>query len=127
MNATSFLIFWYMPVNGGENQTFEYLPSITKANIQDWANHSAWIQQTEHRFSALTPFTTYNVTVYVRAKGSQHVDSPYLYINVTTAEGKAFGFILIESQSSQYAPNSQILQNFRCSNGADQCQSHTIE
>lgn len=88
MNATSFLIFWYMPVNGAESQSFVYLPSITKANTNNWANNSEWIENTQHRFTSLIPFTTYNVTVYVRVKDSDHVDPPYLYINVTTAEGE---------------------------------------
>lgn len=81
-----------MPVNGAENQSFEYLPSITEANTQNWMNHSQWLQSTQHRFIGLIPFTTYNVTVYVRQKNSKHIDSPYLYINVTTAEGKPYQY-----------------------------------
>lgn len=87
MTATSFLIFWYLPTNGGENQSFEYLPSISLANEDQWSNHSTWIGNTQHRFEKLTPYTMYNVTVYVRLNGSEHVDPPYLYINVTTQEG----------------------------------------
>lgn len=85
LNSSSFLVFWYM--QGGDNKTFEYLPSISKAGNNKWANHTTWIEHTEFRFTNLTAFTTYNITVYVRIKGSQHVDTPYLSINVTTAEG----------------------------------------
>lgn len=85
LNATSFLIFWYMPTS--ENKTFEYLPSISIASTNTWTNHTKWVENTEHRFSNLMPFTTYNVTVFVRLKNTKLVDSPYLYINVTTAEG----------------------------------------
>lgn len=85
LNSSSFLVFWYM--QGGDNKTFEYLPSISKAGTNKWANHTTWIEHTEFRFTNLTAFTTYNITVYVRIKGSQHVDTPYLSINVTTAEG----------------------------------------
>lgn len=82
-----------MPVNGGAKQNFVYLPSITKANTDNWSNNSKWIDGTQHRFVGLTPFTTYNVTVYVRENNTDHVDPPYLYINVTTAEGKnSFNF-----------------------------------
>lgn len=85
-----------MPINGGENQSFEYLPSITEANTQNWMNHSQWLQSTQHRFIGLTPFTTYNVTVYVRQKNNKHIDSPYLYINVTTAEGKPNQYVSLD-------------------------------
>lgn len=87
LNASSFLIFWYMPTTIGQ-QHFEYLPSIALANTKDtWSNHTAWIENTEHRFTGLVPFTSYNVTVYARVKGSSNVDPPYLFLNVTTAEG----------------------------------------
>lgn len=76
-----------MPVNGGENEHFDYLPSISLANTDDWSNFTKWIDNTQHRFENLTAFTTYNVTVYARMNGSDRVDPPYLYINVTTAEG----------------------------------------
>lgn len=89
LNATSFLIFWYMPSIYGQQQIhFEYLPSISLADTKDtWTNHTAWIENTEHRFANLTPYTTYNVTVYAREKNSKTIDPPYLYLNVTTAEG----------------------------------------
>lgn len=76
-----------MPTNGAENQTFLYMPSISFANQDNWNNHSEWIAGTQHRFENLSPYTMYNVTVYVKVNGSDHVDSPYLYINVTTQEG----------------------------------------
>lgn len=85
LNATSFLVFWYMPTV--DNPIFEYLPSIAIANTNAWTNHTTWIENTEHRFSNLKPFTTYNVTVFVRLKNTVRIDAPYMYINVTTAEG----------------------------------------
>lgn len=88
LNATSFLILWYSPANGDEKQEFEYMPSITLAEVDvpQWKNES-WTMATEHRFSNLKPFTAYNVTVYVRPKGAQRVDPPSNFLNVTTAEG----------------------------------------
>lgn len=76
-----------MPTNGAENQQFEYLPSISLANEDNWSNHTEWIENTQHRFENLTPYTMYNVTVYVRLKNSNRIDAPYVYINVTTQEG----------------------------------------
>ncbi|KAG4075464.1 hypothetical protein HA402_015117 [Bradysia odoriphaga] len=85
LNSSSFLVFWYM--QGNDRKPFEYLPSISKVGSKKWTNHTSWIEHTEFRFTNLTAFTTYNVQVYVRVKGTEHVDPPYLSINVTTAEG----------------------------------------
>lgn len=88
INATSFLVFWYMPP--GENRTashFEYLPSISAIGSNVWRNHTTWIANTEHRFVQLEPYTQYNVTVYVRERVARIVTPPYIYVAVTTAEG----------------------------------------
>lgn len=86
LNATSFLIYWWIPVP--QNLTFEYLPSIHHNNT--WKNVSQWIDQNEYRFSNLDPYTLYNVTVYVRIKETDKEFVPYLYYDVATAEGGNF-------------------------------------
>lgn len=83
-NATSFLIFWYMAKG---TKLHEYMPSISKVGTDTWTNLTKWTEHTEHRFVNLQPYTRYNVTVYARVKNSNQVNPPYLYINVTTAEG----------------------------------------
>lgn len=86
LNTTSFLIYWWIAVP--QNLTFEYLPSIF---IKDsWRNNTEWIESTEYRFNNLEPFTLYNVTVYVRIKGTKKEFVPYLYYEVATAEGGEF-------------------------------------
>ena len=82
LNATSFLIYWWIAVP--QNMTFEYLPSICSNGT--WKNIS-WIEATEYRFLNLDSFTLYNVTVYVRIKGTNKEFIPYLYYEVATAEG----------------------------------------
>lgn len=82
LDATSFLIYWWIAVP--QNMTFEYLPSIY--NKGAWKNVS-WTEASEYRFTNLEPYTPYNVTVYVRIKGTTKEFVPYLYYEVATAEG----------------------------------------
>lgn len=90
LNATSFLIYWWIAVP--QNMTFEYLPSIYSNG--NWKNISQWIDQTEYRFTNLEPFTLFNVTVYVRIKGTNKEFVPYLYYEVATAEGGKLIFLV---------------------------------
>lgn len=83
LDATSFLIYWWIAVP--QNLTFEYLPSIYSNGV--WKNVSEWLNQTDYRFTSLDPYTLYNVTVYVRIKGTSVEFVPYLYYEVATAEG----------------------------------------
>lgn len=84
LNATSFLIYWWIPVPA--NITFEYMPSIY-INGQ-WQNNTNWIETaTDYRFTKLLPYTVYNVTVYVRIKGTKAVFPPHLFYEVATSEG----------------------------------------
>uniref|UniRef100_A0A336LRR7 Sortilin-related receptor n=1 Tax=Culicoides sonorensis TaxID=179676 RepID=A0A336LRR7_CULSO len=84
LNATSFLIYWWIPVPA--NITFEYMPSIYVKG--QWQNNTNWIETaTDFRFTKLMPYTVYNVTVYVRIKGSKTVFPPHLFYEVATSEG----------------------------------------
>jgi sortilin-related receptor len=83
LNATSFVIYWWIAVP--QNLTFEYLPAISTNNT--WKNNTKWTESNEFRFTNLKPFTLYNVTIFVRAKGSDKVFPPYLFYEVVTNEG----------------------------------------
>uniref|UniRef100_A0A646QCG5 Sortilin-related receptor n=1 Tax=Hemiscolopendra marginata TaxID=943146 RepID=A0A646QCG5_9MYRI len=65
------------------NKSFEYLPSICEYPFSKWIN-STWNQSTSHIFENLKPFTSYNVTVYLRLRGNKHVSQPTIYITQRT-------------------------------------------
>lgn len=87
-NATSLFLFWWMPIP--TNVTFEFLPSYALVDEPNpkWTNATEWIQDTEYQFNGLEPYTSYNLTVYVRLKGqTTSVFPPFKYLVVRTGEG----------------------------------------
>lgn len=85
-NASSLFLFWWMPIP--TNVTFEFLPSIAKAEAgATWTNASHWIEDTEYQFSSLSAYTRYNLTVYVKLKGQNLIFPPAKYLVVMTGEG----------------------------------------
>ncbi|KAG5337450.1 SORL protein, partial [Acromyrmex charruanus] len=88
INDSSLYLFWWMPIPS--NVTFEFLPSIARAIPgAPWKNATEWIEDTEYQFNNLEPFTKYNLTVYVKAKGQSlsDVSPPAKYYMVMTGEG----------------------------------------
>lgn len=84
INDSSLLLFWWMPIPS--NVTFEFLPSIARASLgAKWTNASEWIEETEYQFNNLEPYTKYNLTVYVKVKGT--VFPPAKHLIITTGEG----------------------------------------
>ncbi|KAK0098602.1 hypothetical protein PV326_006350 [Microctonus aethiopoides] len=85
-NATSLFIFWWMAIP--TNVTFEFLPSIAPIETgAKWTNASSWTEHTEYHFNHLQPYTSYNLTVYVRQKGHAEASPPLKYYSGKTAEG----------------------------------------
>lgn len=68
----------------------EFLPSISQVGVNQWRN-GTWTNSTKFLFEDLSPYTTYNMTVYVRQKGKTTVYPPAMYYVVTTAVGKLTG------------------------------------
>lgn len=85
VNETSLRLFWWTPVPG--NGTLEYLPSYSIANSPhtQWFNAS-WTTEMEYQFTGLQPYTTYNMTVYVKIKGGETYQ-PAKFFSATTGEG----------------------------------------
>lgn len=59
------------PGNDDEKLEFEYMPSISLAEVDvPQRKNESWMVTQEHRFTNSKPFTAYNVTVYVRPMGN---------------------------------------------------------
>ncbi|XP_060532386.1 sortilin-related receptor-like isoform X2 [Cylas formicarius] len=85
-NDTSLFLYWTIapPPN---NVTLEFMPSITQLGLDKWHNKS-WSDQKEYLFEGLKPFTSYNMTVYVRVLKTDVVFPPAKYFVASTLEGK---------------------------------------
>lgn len=87
-NESSLYLYWWISAPKTE---LEFLPSISKVGESKWKNDT-WmdVSETEHLFTGLNPFTEYNMTVYVRIKGTSNVFPPAKYVVYTTREGKNY-------------------------------------
>ncbi|XP_046384175.1 sortilin-related receptor-like isoform X2 [Ischnura elegans] len=83
-SPTSLLLYWW--ISTPNDTKFEFLPSYSVLDSDKWVNHTEWISELEFKFVNLTPYTSYNLTVYVKIKDSDQVFPPASYAWVTTAQ-----------------------------------------
>lgn len=90
INESSLLLYWWIPSPINNNVVLEFLPSISKVVIDDnrveWHNQT-WIENSEFKFTALEPFTKYNMTIYVRVRNTNVIFPPAKYYIANTGEG----------------------------------------
>lgn len=82
---SSLRLYWWIATP--RNESLEFLPSISVAGENKWRNDT-WIGISEHVFENLDAYTKYNMTVYVRVKGTQEAFPPAKFFTATTKEGK---------------------------------------
>ncbi|XP_059482311.1 sortilin-related receptor-like [Neocloeon triangulifer] len=87
--SDSILLYWWIqkPSNG----KLEFLPSYSEvANGAQWTNYSKWVDSNTFQvlIDGLKPYQLYNLTVYVRIKGSPDAFPPAKYVTARTAEGE---------------------------------------
>ncbi|XP_046384173.1 sortilin-related receptor-like [Ischnura elegans] len=80
----SLLLYWW--ISTPNDTKFEFLPSYSVLDSNKWVNHTEWISELEFKFVNLTPYTSYNLTVYVKIKDSDEVFTPASYAWATTAQ-----------------------------------------
>lgn len=85
--STTLPIRWYILSIPGLK--FEFLPSIAvvtqHGQHQEWSN-GTWTPTFEYTFEKLSPYTEYNLTVYVRIGGQEKVFPPAFYFTAITKE-----------------------------------------
>ncbi|XP_046384172.1 sortilin-related receptor-like isoform X2 [Ischnura elegans] len=83
-SPTSLLLYWW--ISTPNDTKFEFLPSYSVLDSDEWVNHTEWISELEFKFVYLTPYTSYNLTVYVKIKDSDQVFPPASYALAATAQ-----------------------------------------
>jgi len=82
--SNSLSLYWATP----RNLSLEYLPSICESRIPETCVNKTWISRTTYKFTSLKPFTSYNMTVFVRQMDVPDIIySPAFFIIASTAEG----------------------------------------
>lgn len=87
----SLLFYWMAPMY---SSNLEYLPSISELRMPETTVNKTWTTKTNYKFTFLKPYTTYNLTVYVREQNKPNVIYPPGYfILATTTEGGIYNYI----------------------------------
>lgn len=82
--SNSLALYWATP----RNLSLEYLPSISESRMPETCVNKTWISTTSYKFTSLKPFTSYNMTVYVRQKNIPDIIyAPAFFILASTTEG----------------------------------------
>lgn len=82
--SNSLALYWAAP----RNLSLEYLPSICINRMPETCVNETWIPQTNYKFTNLKPFTSYNMTIFVRQIDLPAiVHHPAFFILASTAEG----------------------------------------
>lgn len=85
--SNSLTLYWASP----RNLSLEYLPSICESRVINICVNKTWISETNYKFTSLKPFTSYNMTVFVRQKDIPSIIyTPVYYVMSSTAEGGMF-------------------------------------
>lgn len=85
--SNSLAFYWASP----RNLSLEYMPSICESRMINTCVNKTWISETNYKFTQLKPFTSYNMTVYVRLKDMPSIIYPSAYyVLSSTAEGGMF-------------------------------------
>lgn len=88
----SLLFYWVAPTY---SSNLEYLPSISELRLPETYVNKTWTTKTNYRFTSLRPYTTYNLTVYVREVNKPDVIYPPAYfLLATTTEGGMYNITL---------------------------------
>lgn len=90
--SDSLALYWVPP----KNLSLEYLPSICESRMPETCINKTWMSKTSFKFTSLKPFSSYNMTVYVRQKDSPDIIyPPAFFILASTAEGGMYNLLII--------------------------------
>ncbi|KAK9872160.1 hypothetical protein WA026_016214 [Henosepilachna vigintioctopunctata] len=85
-NETSISFDWWLSMPNKIKTMVDFMPSINKIGENKWQNMT-WTNETHFIFTKLTPFTVYNITVYVRNEKKGVIFPPAKFFNAATREG----------------------------------------
>ncbi|XP_044750079.1 sortilin-related receptor-like [Coccinella septempunctata] len=83
-NETSISFYWWLPMP--LETILDFLPSISVEHENKWRNMT-WTEESQYFFNDLKPFTSYNLTVYVRNRNTSVIFPPANYLIASTKEG----------------------------------------